>query len=148
MLNIAVSTLSDKGAAPTETENLIKQLLNAVNGELQNGNNINLNIDISPRYTQKLNTATIEFIKKQEERYTKKDSAKKLNRYDYYVLTLRALQKLRYVDDSGKPISQPVFSTALGLRRSTIWEHTKTIDSEKYSTEYLDIERALFLRSE
>lgn len=140
-LIITISTLSDKGITPTETTNLVKELHEKVNGY---GFTNNFKIDISPKHPKKLDNALIDYIKRKEEDYTKRNSGKNLRKYDYYALTLHALIKLKYVDSNGYSINQSGFSEAIGLRRPTLCEYYSNLTSVDSNTDYLEIEKGLF----
>ena len=140
-LIITISTLGNKGITPTETSNLVKELHKKVNGY---GFTNNLKIDISPKHPKKLNNALIDYIKRKEEDYTKRNSGKNLRKYDYYALTLHALITLKYVDSNGSFINQSVFSEAIGLRRPTLCKYYSNLTSVDNNTDYLEIERNLF----
>lgn len=140
-LNITISTLSDKGATPTETDNLIKQLLIEVNGK---GFEKKFNIIIEPKCTSKLSDALIDDIKKKEKDYIRDNRNKGLKKFDYYAYTLYALQKLRYLDENGKVVSQAWFSRTFGLRRPTLCNYMAKLQSYEKDPIYLEIERRIF----
>lgn len=139
MVSITISTLSDKGASPTEVEDFIKQLLNEINDYPKK----TINITISPVAQKKLDSTVVNYIKKREVAYRLKRSEK----FDYYALTLHALQKLRYVDESGNIVSQSRFASLFNIRRATLNEHYNSVVKNKkdYKTYYHEIERKLFL---
>lgn len=140
-LKITISTLGEKGATPTETENLIRQLLKEVNGKRKE--NI-FNIIIEPRFTTKLSGALIDDIKKRERKFLKDNCINGLNKYDYYAYTFCALLKLRFLDENGKAVSQVGFSRAFGLRRATLWKYVDKLQSFEKDPIYLEIERRIF----
>jgi len=139
-LKITIPPLSDKGATPTEAENLIKQLLKKVNGK---GYENIYNVDINPRYTRKLSDALIDDIKERESKYRRDDCTNGLNKFDYYAYTLCALQKLRYLDENGKAVSQVGFSRTFGLRRPTLSKYLAKLQSYENDPIYLEIERRI-----
>lgn len=131
----------DKGITPTEAENLMTLLQQKVYGNKNN----KLKIEISPTSIKELNDTVIDFIKRKEKKYTEVNNNNyKTNKYMYYALTLRALQKLKYVDLDGKAINQCTFAKAMELRRPTLCKYYSQLVFNNNDPVYLNIERDLY----
>lgn len=136
MVSVTISTLSDNGASPTEAEDLMRQLLKEVNGK-----EFKLDTQINPVTVKKLNSIVVNYIKEKERAIV---GLMDLKKYDYYALTLHALQKLRYVDESGNIVNQSRFANLFQIRRPTLNQYYCKV-SVRNNKAYYEIERNLFL---
>jgi hypothetical protein len=136
MVIATISTLSDKGASPTEIEMFIKKL----QGHFDN--NTNLKINVSPLKSKKLDEKVIAKIKGLWKEIESKSY--RLKKYEFYALVYRAMEKLRFSTDGKRVITRVDFSQLFGLRRPTLCTYyNKTVDT-RYDETYLDIERMLY----
>ena len=136
MVSITISTLSDNGASPTEAEDLMRQLLKEVNGK-----DFKLDTQINPVTVKKLNSIVVNYIKEKEKAIV---GLMDLTENDYYALTLHALQKLRYVNERGRIVTQAGFAKLFQIRRPTLNRHYGKV-LVRNNKAYYEIERNLFL---
>ena len=138
MVQVTISTLSDKGASPTEFEMFIKEL----RGHIDNNNHANLRINVSPLKLRKLDEEVMAIIKKQ---WNEKESKSyRLKKYEFYALVYRAMEKLRFSTDGKSVITKVDFSQLFGLRRATLCTYCHKTVVTRYDEAYLNIERMLY----
>ena len=138
MVQVTISTLSDKGASPTEIEVFIKEL----RGHIDNNNYTNLRINVSPLKSRKLDEKVMAMIKKQ---WNEKESKSyRLKKYEFYALVYRAMEKLHFSTDCKRVITRVDFSQLFGLRRATLCTYYNKTVVTRYDEAYLDIERMLY----
>ena len=114
----------------------MRQLLKEVNGK-----EFKLDTQINPVTVKKLNSIVVNYIKEKERAIV---GLMNLKKYDYYALTLHALQKLRYVDESGNIVNQSGFANLFQIRRPTLNRYYGKV-SVRNNKAYYEIERNLFL---
>lgn len=142
-ITVANPSNIEKGIAPTEAENILNRLQRELFGE-NSQIQYKLNIEIHPKLSRMLDDKVIDFIKIQESRYKCNKRGKNHYNYNYYALTLYALQKLGYVDENRMLVNQTTLSKAFGLRRASLCSHYSILDHVEDDIIYLEIERNLF----
>ena len=146
MVTATISTLSDKGASPTETERFVRELLIQVNGT-SSRKYYKLKIEVEPSAPRKLDDRVLTYIQKQESRYINGtgEKVRVQEKWDYYTMTYAALRKLRFYD-TNRVLSVLRYCELLNLRRSTFTNHYHGINEliKKHQRVYEKIERDLF----
>ena len=141
MVLVTISTLSDKGASPTEIEVFIKELLKHIDKRHYTKQIIN----VTPLKLRKLDEEVMTRIEKQwKERQSK---SYRLKKYEFYALVFRAMVKLHFSIDGKRDITQTDFSQLFGLRRATLCTYFNKMMGNRDNKVYLDIERMLYVFS-